>query len=664
MCLSCCYVGCGRLDNSHILKHGENSGHSVAINLASTMVWCFACDDEVDGGDEVRSMLVEKWGRSGGTKTRGPKIYGIRGISNIGNTCFLAASMQCLNNIYPFVKLFRHSPPYSALELTSVTPQQRLVLSVRQFFLAQWGDPGNKQLTSVTLVSPDEILSSVQRLNALFHGYQQHDSQEFLRFVFNTMHEELRRLTSSDNKVLWSPVSLFMGKTCSTITCLTCKKESKCIEDFYDLSLPIPSEPFHPDTIPTLLSTGDIDKAVTTQTTASTTSWFGQRVKQFFCFTPEVRISLVDCILQFMRTEKLDGQNAYFCEHCKCKTTSLKKMGIESLPEILIFHLKRFRHDGTSWGGSKVGKPVVCGKELDMVPFSKDKYRLVGFVVHMGSLSGGHYIAYCRHKSNGQWHCFDDSRVSVVGDIDAVIEAGEPYVLFYQRVGMKKIKKPVLPCSSGVYLPKRWLIQAGCCSSIPPMVNHDMICPHKQVSTMCPKFSTTQYELVQTDVAKKYISQYGHHYIPPLSLDPCPSCSSSRYNSRLSIEHKLVTKLDTKVIPPGEKWYYIDANWVGRWRHYLRTGAVYDYRKQCAPGKVDNTNLIEKVIKGEIKMSVDFVAVNRSVRNVFVHCHGNVGDVVVCDSLDGSPEIRGDDVVVDTSSWGICDEDIENIACS
>ena len=125
-------------------------------------------------------------------------------------------------------------------------------------------------------------------------------------------------------------------------------KESKCIEEFYDISLPIPAEPY-----PTV--GGNVPELAAPQTTSS---WMWNRAKSLLGISESSRVSLQDCLLHFMKSEKLSEMNAYFCEHCKKKNDSLKRMSIHKSPEVLVLHLKRFRHDGGYYGGAKISKHV------------------------------------------------------------------------------------------------------------------------------------------------------------------------------------------------------------------------------------------------------------------------------------------------------------------
>ncbi len=57
-------------------------------------------------------------------------------------------------------------------------------------------------------------------------------------------------------------------------------------------------------------------------------------------------------------------------------------------------------------------------------------YDLYGVVNHYGTMSGGHYTAYCQNFITKEWYEFDDSRVSKATPKEVVSEAA--YVLFYR----------------------------------------------------------------------------------------------------------------------------------------------------------------------------------------------------------------------------------------
>ncbi|TFK21295.1 cysteine proteinase [Coprinopsis marcescibilis] len=131
---------------------------------------------------------------------------------------------------------------------------------------------------------------------------------------------------------------------------------------------------------------------------------------------------------------------------------------IESLPPILVLHIKRFCYDTDVKGVVKVSKQVAFGPELDVGPelmapgvkkSTGTRYKLFGALYHHGqSASGGHYTLDVLHPTrytgaNGKpregWIRIDDELVSDVRPEDVFGEqerddARCAYLLFYRRV--------------------------------------------------------------------------------------------------------------------------------------------------------------------------------------------------------------------------------------
>ena len=75
-------------------------------------------------------------------------------------------------------------------------------------------------------------------------------------------------------------------------------------------------------------------------------------------------------------------------------------------------------------------------------------FNLYGCVCHFGSVHGGHYTAYSKHLTTGQWNYFDDSTVTekkVPGfEGGASGDYSSAYILFYQRSGSSNtISSPI-----------------------------------------------------------------------------------------------------------------------------------------------------------------------------------------------------------------------------
>lgn len=92
-------------------------------------------------------------------------------------------------------------------------------------------------------------------------------------------------------------------------------------------------------------------------------------------------VTLQECFSLYTRAEKLGDGDAWFCPECKRKQEVVKRMGLWSLPDVLIIHLKRFRQGGGTGGGSSGGSGGSgCNKLSTLVDFPLEGYDMTPFV--------------------------------------------------------------------------------------------------------------------------------------------------------------------------------------------------------------------------------------------------------------------------------------------
>ncbi|XP_042064796.1 ubiquitin carboxyl-terminal hydrolase 2-like isoform X2 [Salvia splendens] len=124
-------------------------------------------------------------------------------------------------------------------------------------------------------------------------------------------------------------------------------------------------------------------------------------------------------------------------EKLKANRDATKSILISKAPAILTIHLKRFSQDARG-RLSKLNGHVSFWETITLKPYldprcSDDSctpsYRLVGVVEHLGTMRGGHYVAYVRSK--GAWYHASDAYVRQVS-LDEVLRC-EAYILFYER---------------------------------------------------------------------------------------------------------------------------------------------------------------------------------------------------------------------------------------
>ena len=152
--------------------------------------------------------------------------------------------------------------------------------------------------------------------------------------------------------------------------------------------------------------------------------------------------NILDALKGLTRPETLHGD---FNSPRGPGSTATKQVTIETLPQVLILHLKRFQYDnagGTQKIWKKVGYPLDLEIPKEVFPQHKrggllahgglPKYRLTGVVYHHGkNASGGHYTVDVRRQDGREWIRIDDTVIRRIRSED-VAEGGseeDPKVL-------------------------------------------------------------------------------------------------------------------------------------------------------------------------------------------------------------------------------------------
>jgi ubiquitin C-terminal hydrolase len=173
---------------------------------------------------------------------------------------------------------------------------------------------------------------------------------------------------------------------------------------------------------------------------------------------PQQVITLQSCMEYALASERLVGDNQFYCDKCDKKQDATKTVTLHRCPQTLIVSFCRTLWNKTK-GLHKDSRRVQFPLELDATPWLTQKdesgwedigggchYRLTAIVSHSGtSPLCGHYIAWCRVRSEpppnnmnhedkndeGKWYLFNDSHVSPAKE-EQVLDA-EAFILMYER---------------------------------------------------------------------------------------------------------------------------------------------------------------------------------------------------------------------------------------
>ncbi|KAM9154451.1 ubiquitin carboxyl-terminal hydrolase 45 isoform 1-T2 [Pangshura tecta] len=307
LCLKCGSQGCSQnSEGQHSLKHFQTARtepHCIVINLSTWIIWCYECDEELSThcNKKVLAQIVDFLQKhvsrtepsssskiirlreennegsetlKGRSSANGASIP-VKGINNLGNTCFFNAVMQNLAQTHMLNELmYEMKEKGIKLKISQAEDAQLdpLVVNLSSpgpltsamfLFLHSMREAGKGPL------SPKVLFSQLCQKAPRFKGFQQQDSQELLHYLLDAMRiEETKRIQAGILKAFNNPTTktadeetkrkvkaygregvkmnfidrIFVGELTSTVMCEECENISTVKEPFIDLSLPIIEE--------------------------------------------------------------------------------------------------------------------------------------------------------------------------------------------------------------------------------------------------------------------------------------------------------------------------------------------------------------------------------------------------------------------------------------
>ena len=194
-------------------------------------------------------------------------VLGVVGLKNMGNTCYMNASLQCLAACRLLREYLLEDSLWSH-DLNATANAHRLgmggklAVSFQELLQDMWS-PSN----AGAAIMPKAFKKTVGQFNSRFKGYQQQDAQELISTLLGALHEDLNRVhdkpyneqpdsnNRSDEVVAqewWRNhlrrdlsviTALFTGQFKSSLTCQQCSYESSRFEPFSFLPVPLPENP-------------------------------------------------------------------------------------------------------------------------------------------------------------------------------------------------------------------------------------------------------------------------------------------------------------------------------------------------------------------------------------------------------------------------------------
>ena len=383
-----------------------------------------------------------------------PQAFIPRGLINSSNWCYINATLQALLMCPPFYQLLKSLPANDKINNYSetVTPTIDCFVKLASEFhplSTKKGYQTGKEMRQGHAFAPEcvyDMLSATK--SSLSDSGKQEDAEEFLSSALNGLHEEmvkLFQLSNDEGSEIARDIENSINENYSPPEKTTHDSDGEEWEEVITTKRNRSAVTRRADTSKTPISKifrGELCTSVFRP---------GQKLsishEPFYCLPLAVPTenegywSVEDAMYALANKESFIGNDQ--------DQTASRQQALETLPPILILHLKRFVYDKNG-GSKKLDRKMDFKSDLvipkDIMSKTSKKYshlqrtyKLFAVVCHHGErATGGHYSADVFHIGMSSWLRIDDQNIKTVShsDVTRYNATRTPYLLFYRRTDL------------------------------------------------------------------------------------------------------------------------------------------------------------------------------------------------------------------------------------
>ena len=330
------------------------------------------------------------------------------GLNNLGNTCYLNSTVQCLGRVPELRQSLKDYTTQNPNDFSSINPAKKLTYA--------WGSTYKLLDSATEPVTPMLLVKVIREINPMFaeseHGVcKQQDADECVSLLLNNIHDTLK--TKGDGDEVYSKI---------------------LIDDLFGIEMQIKFK--------------NVEETSEIKTKKEV-------LYKLICYIDNNTLELVEGLKNSLK-ENID----LFSDKLQRNTLFEKSQLINRLPNYLSVQFMRFYWKqantltGAKAGKAKILKSVIFSKIIDLYDMcteetkellnigrkieskllkdDKDfkvenvkreegkeyvptgRYQLISVLTHQGrSSESGHYIGWV-HKKDDKWLKYDDSEVTMV----------------------------------------------------------------------------------------------------------------------------------------------------------------------------------------------------------------------------------------------------------
>ena len=356
------------------------------------------------------------------------------GLNNIGATCYLNSTLQCLSQTEALTKYFLNKKNKDKIFNNNIAKKNKKALQLCPVYYDLIQNLWKKNNFNKSF-SPNDFMNTIESMNSLFKKGQAGDSKDFIIFILEQIHNELKH-SMGNNKEPNNPLNqydknnafehflydfkndlsiisdIFFGLNQTTNVCLNCKNNYNS----RNLANPI------------CYNYGIFNVIIFPLEEVK-----NMKNRNNFMMRNNNIVELNDCFYFNQKTDFFTGENKNYCNICRKLWDSEYTSHIYSSPNVLILILNRGKNN-------IYNVKINFQEKIDISKFvlvhnSTQVYNLYGVITHLGeSGPNAHFVASCKSPVDGYWYRYNDAMVTPIYNfMKEIHDFGKPYILFYQK---------------------------------------------------------------------------------------------------------------------------------------------------------------------------------------------------------------------------------------